>query len=303
VVVWDLDSGQELFRLSAPEYPQKLAWVDGGQKLAGLFLGGEIRVWDATGKLFQSFQAGQVERVAFSPDGLLVATAGVQGGVKLWDLQTGSLSSLSLIGPDELITALAFSPDSQRLAAAVWDSPIVVWDLSQGAPAAAAPPTSPAQTTASTVQAGWTFLSAFKPTVVELGYGVYSVGTFKFSSEDPADDVHTGDPIRMHGLDYPQGIFAHAPARFTYDLGGKSFTEFQATLGMLEKINCGDGVEFVLLLDDQEIYRSPRLQPWSTPLEIQVPLSSGSQLSLVVEMGNRSNKDCDWAVWGDPRLR
>lgn len=308
VVAWNLESGQELFRLAAPEYPQTLAWVDGGQKLAGLFLGGEVRAWDASGQLLHSFQAGQVERAAFSADGLLLATAGVQGGVKLWDLQTGALSSLSLIGPDELITALAFSPDSQRLAAAVWDSPIVVWDLSQGSPAAAVPPASPANTptiptASSPTQAGWTYLADLKPNVEQLGYGTYSVGTFKFSSEDPADDVHTGDPIRMHGVDYPQGIFAHAPARFTYTIDGQAFSEFQATLGLIEKINCGDGVEFVLLLDGQEIYHSPRLQQWSTPLQVQVSLPAGSQLSLVVEMGDRSNKDCDWAIWGDPRLR
>ncbi len=308
VVAWDLESGQELFRLAASEYPQKLAWVAGRQKLAGLFLGGEVRVWDASGQLLYSFQAGQVERAAFSPDGLLIATAGVQGGVKLWDMQTGALSSLSLIGPDELITALAFSPDSRRLAAAVWDSSIVIWELGQGSTAPSVPTASPAKTSTNPAHSspspvGWTYLSEFKPTVVQLGYGTYSVGTFKFSSEDSADDIHTGDPIRMHGVDYPQGIFAHAPARFTYTIDGQSFSEFQATLGLIEKINCGDGVEFVLWLDGQEIYRSPRLQPWSTPLKVQVPLSPGSQLSLVVEAGSHSNKDCDWAIWGNPRLR
>jgi hypothetical protein len=161
----------------------------------------------------------------------------------------------------------------------------------------------PITTSPSTRSAGATYLSEFKPTAVKLGYGSYSVGKFQFSTEDPADDIHSGDPIVLHGAEYPRAIFAHAPSRLVYNLDNHHFTEFIATLGMVEKINCGDGVEFVVFGDGKEVFRSKVLRPSSMPMEVQVPIAGVTELTLRVEEGARGDMDCDWAIWGDPRLR
>jgi hypothetical protein len=164
------------------------------------------------------------------------------------------------------------------------------------------PTAEPSQTPVQTNTAV-TYLSQFQPTVIELGYGKYSVGKFQFDSDDPADDIHYGDPIVFHGIEYTHGIFAHAPSRLVYNLGSHRYVEFIATLGLVEKISCGDGVEFILLLDGKEIYRSEVLYPWSAPVDIRVPITDGSELTLLVDAGIQGDNRCDWAIWGDPRLR
>ncbi len=162
----------------------------------------------------------------------------------------------------------------------------------------------PAATTASqpTLAPGAeTYLSVYDPSAIFLGYGEYSVGTFKFSAEDPADNVHYGDPIAMHGVEYAQGIFAHAPSYMVYTLGNHPYTEFAATLGLLEHINCGDGVQFLVFLDGVEVYRSETLYSWSDPVTMSVSIAGSSELMLAVD--SLSNNECDWAIWGDPILR
>ena len=170
-------------------------------------------------------------------------------------------------------------------------------------PTLAAPPAVVTATPAAPVAAPGTYLSDFEPKAILLGYGVYSVGRFAFSSEDAVDNIHEGDPMVMHGVEYPHGIFAHAPARFKYDLGQQVFTELSATLGLIEHIDCGDGVVFKVEQDGQTLYTSPAMYAWTPPVKMRVTLTGSPTLLLWVEPGNAGNPDCDWAIWGDPVLR
>lgn len=72
-----------------------------------------------------------VDSVAVSPDGLLVATAGGEGGVRLYDARTGAL--LRAIGEsgDRCVT---FSPDGRTLTAAGFhmDKLVGLWDVQTG---------------------------------------------------------------------------------------------------------------------------------------------------------------------------
>jgi len=70
---------------------------------------------------------------------------------------------------------------------------------------------------------------------------------------------------------------------------------------LLERINSGDGVNYIIQLDGAEVYKSPVLSSSSKPVDVQVPVSGGRELALIVDA--RSDMDCDWAIWGDPRLR
>ena len=69
--------------------------------------------------------------VAFSPDGLRLASATDDGTVKVWDAAAGQ-ESLTLKGHTSSVQSVAFSPDGQRLASASQDETVKVWDAATG---------------------------------------------------------------------------------------------------------------------------------------------------------------------------
>lgn len=69
-----------------------------------------------------------VNHVCFSPDGRLVASAGFDGAVKLWDGRTGKFIS-TLRGHVSAVYRVAWSADSRLLVSASKDSTLKLWDL------------------------------------------------------------------------------------------------------------------------------------------------------------------------------
>ena len=65
--------------------------------------------------------------MAFSPDGRLLASAGDDGTVRLWDPATGA-GLATLTGHTDTVDAVAFSPDGRRLASAGDDRTVRLWD-------------------------------------------------------------------------------------------------------------------------------------------------------------------------------
>jgi WD40 repeat protein len=74
---------------------------------------------------------GPVQTLAWSPDGKLLATAGWDGNVRLWDAGDGSPRGVLALGKQH-VRSLAFSPDGLLLAAASDEKVVRVWETPTG---------------------------------------------------------------------------------------------------------------------------------------------------------------------------
>jgi WD40 repeat protein len=79
-----------------------------------------------------------VTSVAFSPDGLLLASSSNDGTVRLWETKTGQARATL----QSLANSVAFSPDGSLLAAGVYGT-VELWGIpaapASGVPAAVTP--------------------------------------------------------------------------------------------------------------------------------------------------------------------
>jgi WD40 repeat protein len=101
-----------------------------------------LQLWTAatgrtTGKALPAADADGP--VAFSPDGKLMATIGVDGRARLWDVATQQQrgAPMSIGGPGGGKGALAFSPDGKTLATVAADGTARLWSVASQQPAGA----------------------------------------------------------------------------------------------------------------------------------------------------------------------
>jgi WD40 repeat protein len=73
--------------------------------------------------------AGSVSSLAFSADGLMLATNGDNGTVRLWDVRTRKQIGRPIHAAAKGVYAVAFSPDGHTLATAGRDGKIRLWDV------------------------------------------------------------------------------------------------------------------------------------------------------------------------------
>ena len=97
------------------------------------------KVWEAaTGQalLTLSGHTGKIVRLAFSSDGLRLATASDDGTARIWDLNTGQ--TLHTLAGHKSVTAVAFSPDGKYLVTtgnrdlSHVDLRTILWDAATG---------------------------------------------------------------------------------------------------------------------------------------------------------------------------
>ena len=103
----------------------------GGESL--LYRPGDVVVWKSDGSRVGELSGHPtaVWAVDVSSDGKLAATAGYDGLVKVWDLQSRKLKA-DLKQHKGWVRSLAFSPDGARLASAGEDGKVFLWNTKDG---------------------------------------------------------------------------------------------------------------------------------------------------------------------------
>ena len=133
VIVWDLLTGKEVFRVDHGGAVGSLAVSPDGCVLAsgGVTKERSVKLWDA--KSGQSkgalhIDAGNCLALVFSPDARRLATEYQQSHIRLWDMATLK-PTLTLAAQPHARSDLAFSPDGKVLASACGNGLIELWDV------------------------------------------------------------------------------------------------------------------------------------------------------------------------------
>ncbi|WP_372394469.1 caspase family protein [Azospirillum sp. HJ39] len=108
-----------------------------GRHLALASADGGVRVWDLeSGRQVQRLQAGPVRALAVADASRTLATVGPDGSVTLWDILQGQPLRRIAAGG---VQAVRLSPDGALLATAAADGTVRLWSAGSGQPAATLP--------------------------------------------------------------------------------------------------------------------------------------------------------------------
>jgi dipeptidyl aminopeptidase/acylaminoacyl peptidase len=130
---WDVASFTKQRGTTVDCFPRKSVFSDDG-RLVALGCGDRFVVLDVatTRVIFQTSKAHpsctRDGGLAFSPDGLLLASAGDDPSIHFWDLKSGT-EVFGLEGNDGRGSALAFSPDGRFLASGNDRCSILLWNV------------------------------------------------------------------------------------------------------------------------------------------------------------------------------
>jgi hypothetical protein len=103
-----------------------------------------------------------------------------------------------------------------------------------------------------------------------------------------------GQTITLQGVRYPKGIGAHAASDIRVAAGGCS--RFQSTIGIDDEVGSAGNVIFEVWKNGSKAYSSGAMTGSTATKYVDMPLSSVSELRLVVTSNGDINSDhADWA--------
>ncbi len=114
----------------------------------------------------------------------------------------------------------------------------------------------------------------------------------------PANDqVET--PLLESEKIYATGLYAHAPSRYVFDLGGK-WTRLRGEAGLHVTQQPYGSVVFSIKADGREVFRSGTIQK-SVTTRYDINVTDVTLLELIVDDAGDGNHN-DWGLWLDPTL-
>lgn len=134
VSIWSVPDGQ---LMQEPEHihwtiqPMELA--NDGKRFGTGSVDGILRVWDtSTGRILVEMKHGsEINSIDFSPDSRLIASAGEDHRVHIWDSQTGERLT-SLVGHKNEVMRVRFASDGFRIVTASLDRTACIWEVGTG---------------------------------------------------------------------------------------------------------------------------------------------------------------------------
>lgn len=141
--IWATATGEQLSGHNLRGRVTSVAFSPDGSRLAGSAWNSDVastwtgnasvEVWEAaTGAhLYGLRHRATVLSVGFSPDGTRLATAGADGGARIWDLEARA-ELLAARDYGAVVQSVCFAPDEDRFLTAADDATARVWDTSDG---------------------------------------------------------------------------------------------------------------------------------------------------------------------------
>jgi WD40 repeat protein len=134
--IWDAATGQQVRILDNDEdLLERAVFSPDGRLIATASDDGSARIWEATtgAQIARLKQAGKVRGLAFSPDGLRLASGpnGRNNDVVIWEILAARIV-VRMSGHTETISMVSFSPDGRRILTSAADKTARIWDAATG---------------------------------------------------------------------------------------------------------------------------------------------------------------------------
>ena len=126
--LWEVPSGKQIRKFDSVTCEPSFS-PDG--KSIGMCSKDVIRIWDLENNIERALlrgHVGSVNAIAFSPDGLKLASGGFDNTAKIWNVPSSETRGV-LRGHTKGINGISFSPDSKLLASASDDKTVKIWDV------------------------------------------------------------------------------------------------------------------------------------------------------------------------------
>ena len=166
--IWDIYTLREILTIRHDEWIYTLAFSDDGELLAYGDTSGKIVVRNIrTHQEITEFQADSdlITAVRFSPDNNTLASGGLNGGIKLWNIKNWEL--IGTLPTNGTVTDINYSPDGSILANSDFEA-VNLWKIENGE-----------KITTLTGHKGWVNSAVFSPDGQSLSSGG-SDGTIRF---------------------------------------------------------------------------------------------------------------------------